>query len=300
MHIILLVLQAFLCLMVQAGPFRPNSETGFPKEVPKEILNLLPRIVGGQEASLHEFPFTVFLLIGHVVDGEMRTGMCGGSILSSGYVLTAAHCVHSNDYGWAEAKNILVFAGMNDITQRTANIQNTKTSQYYKTDYNPRTMDNDIVILELEDELTLNSYVQAICLDSGNSGNFASRYGKIMGWGLSNYGARGEPTDTTPAMMQKLDVEIISNPECAQISYNPLNNDSTRRVCIAYRNQKIGACMGDSGGPLVVQEGGNYKQVGLLSHGSAPCGHVNGYDVYTRVAAFASAIEGLVGNKITC
>ena len=292
MKFFLLAVQAILCLMVQAGPFQPNFEA-----FPKELLNLRPRIVGGQEADLHEFPFTVYLLIGYEVNGGMAQGMCGGSILSSKYILTAAHCVHNDEYGWAEAENINVAAGMNDISQRTANLQTATVKKYYKTAYNPQTMVNDIVVLELAQELNLNSYVQPICLTSGN---YAGRYGKIMGWGLSNYGATGEPTDVTLPMMQKLDVEIISNRECSQISYNPMNMDSARRVCIAYRNNKVGACMGDSGGPLVVNEGGKYKQVGLLSHGSSPCGHVNGYDVYTRVSAYASAVEGIVGSKITC
>jgi secreted trypsin-like serine protease len=295
MKIFLLAVQAILCLMVQAGPFEQNFEV-----FPKELLNLRPRIVGGQEADLHEFPFVVYLMIGYEYNGRMMSGMCGGSILSSKFVLTAAHCVHNDKFGWADAKNINVAAGMNDISKRTANVQTSSVKQYYRTAYNPNTMENDIVILELSQELNLNSYVQPICLTSGSTGNYAGTYGKIMGWGISNYGALGEPTDDFPTMMQKLDVEIISNQECSQMSHNPMDMDSTRRVCIAYRNNKIGACMGDSGGPLVVNEGGKYKQVGLLSHGSAPCGYVNGYDVYTRVSGYASTVEGIVGSKVTC
>ena len=48
------------------------------------------RIIGGEEAENHEFPWAVALLEGgwHV---------CGGSVISDRYVLTAAHCVYGYD-----------------------------------------------------------------------------------------------------------------------------------------------------------------------------------------------------------
>lgn len=45
------------------------------------------RIVGGQEAGRHQFTYQVGLLVAFP-DG---TGLCGGSVLSSTAVLTAAH-----------------------------------------------------------------------------------------------------------------------------------------------------------------------------------------------------------------
>lgn len=47
-----------------------------------------PRIVGGNSASEGQFPHQVLLRIGN-------NGMCGGSIISENYVVTAAHCVTS-------------------------------------------------------------------------------------------------------------------------------------------------------------------------------------------------------------
>ncbi|XP_050097684.1 chymotrypsin-like [Anopheles aquasalis] len=46
-----------------------------------------PRIVGGQEATPGQFPYQVAL----VGEYALGTGVCGGSILTNLYVLTAAH-----------------------------------------------------------------------------------------------------------------------------------------------------------------------------------------------------------------
>ena len=42
------------------------------------------RIVGGSEAGKHQYPWMIRLVAG---------GYCGGTLISSQYVLTAAHCV---------------------------------------------------------------------------------------------------------------------------------------------------------------------------------------------------------------
>lgn len=47
------------------------------------------RIAGGQEAARHQFPYMAGLVT-HLASGN---GFCGGSLISSNYVMTAAHCL---------------------------------------------------------------------------------------------------------------------------------------------------------------------------------------------------------------
>lgn len=47
------------------------------------------RITNGQEAQRHQVPHQVGLFL-HFPDG---VGLCGGSVISTEYVLTAAHCI---------------------------------------------------------------------------------------------------------------------------------------------------------------------------------------------------------------
>src|ERR1019366_4300749 len=54
---------------------------------------LTPFIIGGQEAAISQFPWQVYVLSEFEENGQLMGGACGGSILDSMHILTAAHCV---------------------------------------------------------------------------------------------------------------------------------------------------------------------------------------------------------------
>lgn len=48
------------------------------------------KIVGGNEAKPHEFPFVVGIQMTY---SSEKLGWCGGALLSEKFILTAAHCL---------------------------------------------------------------------------------------------------------------------------------------------------------------------------------------------------------------
>uniref|UniRef100_K7F4F1 Peptidase S1 domain-containing protein n=1 Tax=Pelodiscus sinensis TaxID=13735 RepID=K7F4F1_PELSI len=65
-------------------------------------------IIGGREAQPHSRPYMAFL---YIQDGK-EMSICGGSLVSKNFVLTAAHC-------WRDSDTILtVILGAQNITQR--------------------------------------------------------------------------------------------------------------------------------------------------------------------------------------
>lgn len=61
--------------------------------------SLEERVVNGQHAEQHEWPWQILLLL----NGNLR---CGGSLIRDDWVLTAAHCVAKVD-----ARNFIVVVG---------------------------------------------------------------------------------------------------------------------------------------------------------------------------------------------
>jgi len=48
------------------------------------------RIIGGRIAEKNEFPWQVSL---QLMESGVKTHICGGSIISDSWIITAAHCV---------------------------------------------------------------------------------------------------------------------------------------------------------------------------------------------------------------
>lgn len=74
------------CAGVAVGLNDTDQDSQTTTELP--LVYPQPRIVGGNSASEGQFPHQVLLRIGN-------NGLCGGSIISENYVVTAAHCVTS-------------------------------------------------------------------------------------------------------------------------------------------------------------------------------------------------------------
>ncbi len=117
---------------------------------------VLTRIVGGETASAATWSWAVSLNIAN-------TYLCGGSIISSSWVITAAHCVNG-----VKASTITVYAGSN---LRWSGTQSRVASQVIvHPDYNTDTYVNDIALLKLATPLIMTDpFVSQICLPSVSS-----------------------------------------------------------------------------------------------------------------------------------
>lgn len=71
----------------QCGLPSPKYPSGLALSNERGIIGKITRVIGGDEAKPHSFPWAAALLT--------RSGyhFCGGSLIAENYVLTAAHCV---------------------------------------------------------------------------------------------------------------------------------------------------------------------------------------------------------------
>lgn len=114
------------------------------------------RIVGGENADGETWGWVVSLSIAN-------TYICGGSIISSSWILTAAHCVH--DF---IRSPIIVYAGS---TTRWSGTQIRQVEEIIvHFDYEPTTYTNDIALLRLASPLNMDDpSVSQICVPSVDS-----------------------------------------------------------------------------------------------------------------------------------
>jgi hypothetical protein len=122
---------------------------------------VLSRIVGGEPANSSTWGWTVSISIAD-------TYLCGGSIISSSWVVTAAHCAN----GFV-ASQFTIYAGSNIVFDGTQ-IQ-TASQVIVHPSYNPATYENDIALLQLASPLSMSDLgVSQICLPSISSAVLAA------------------------------------------------------------------------------------------------------------------------------
>ncbi|XP_031435408.1 transmembrane protease serine 3, partial [Clupea harengus] len=221
------------------------------------------RIVGGNASGAGQFPWQVSL---HFHSEHL----CGGSIITHTWILTAAHCV----YGFAYPSLWAVHAGL--IDQPVNGAQSVAVEKIvYHSRYRPKGLDYDIALMKLANPLTFNGLVEPICLPGFGEEFQEGRMCWISGWGSVEY--EGEPS----VSLQAARVPIISSKVCSQPGVYP-GFISPGMVCAGYLEGGTDSCQGDSGGPLACDVNSLWKLVGVVSWGEG-CAERNKPGVYTRV-----------------
>lgn len=107
------------------------------------------RIIGGTEARRGQFPYIVALILGLPDYGQ---SFCGGSIISSNFILTAAHCLE-------EAIQINVLAGIHNVFLDTPDYNQAVFPDNFimHPQYDTDTLQNDIGLIFLSRQLPFSS-----------------------------------------------------------------------------------------------------------------------------------------------
>merc|ERR1712071_318256 len=219
------------------------------------------RIVGGQETEEHEYPWQVGL-----VQKNGRSPYCGGTLISSTHVLTAAHCTANS-----AAENVFVILGEHNIADSDVN-RVAVAEIINHPNYNSQTTDNDYAILRLANAVTFTNEVSPACLPANLSATYAGVLATVTGWGTLSSGGN------QPNTLQEVDVTVTTNAVCNSAYGNNMITDNM--VCAADSGKD--SCQGDSGGPLVASENGRQALIGVVSWGYG-CAAADYPGVYARV-----------------
>eukprot|EP00057_Strongylocentrotus_purpuratus_P021269 XP_011675743.1 PREDICTED: transmembrane protease serine 9 [Strongylocentrotus purpuratus] len=240
------------------------------------------RIVGGINALPGEFPWIGSL---RVDDGSDRGRFfCGTTLITSQWVLTAAHCINGSiDQVIFGSLQLSVGSEYEVIAEVDATI--------IHPDYNAVSNDKDIALLRLTEPVSFSDYVRPACIAS--SSNESSDYHRclVAGWGDTSEG--GNISET----LQKAVVNLLDQEWCnSNVSYNGTLTDNM--ICAGYERGIIDTCQGDSGGPLTCEgDDGRWYLVGATSFGDG-CARKSSPGVYTRISKFQDFITATVSNGL--
>ncbi|XP_012228499.2 trypsin 3A1-like [Linepithema humile] len=244
-------------------------------------------IILGVETKVDELPHMVAL--GRHNSDKTFTLMCGGTLISHSWVLTAAHCTHGPN---GSPRHIRL--GFHKLTDQNTGVIVDIKKMIRHPDYKPPVMYADIALIELVDAVTFTTSIRPACLFQPHFYNLPQR-NWISGWGVTEFaGERSDP-------LLKAEVDLINNSECTNVYSNVRevpHGIVESMLCAgdSRGNWSRDTCQGDSGGPL---QSPNliypclFYVVGITSLGLG-CAIVNTPGVYTRVPSYVTWIENIV------
>lgn len=185
---------------------------------------------------------------------------CGGTLIASNKILTAAHCVEDMSAGERNALRVVLGTqslGKNQGAEifRVNNIQ--VHSQF------------DAAILELAG----NSKMPVAPINTNDALPATGTSTFVAGWGVT------QEDGNLSRNLKFAQLRVVSNRDCSKVYGKSINQGT---IC-AYEDE-ADSCQGDSGGPLFTFDGQKLTVVGIVSFGRG-CARPDTPGVYARVSA---------------
>ncbi|XP_040183063.1 chymotrypsin-like elastase family member 2A [Rana temporaria] len=242
------------------------------------------RVVNGEDAVPHSWPWQVSL---QYAFGLYWYHTCGGSLISSEWVLTAGHCISTS-------RVYRVQLGRHFLKQVEWNVKTVSVTKIINhPEWNPDVLSNgnDISLLKLAEPVEFSDTMQPACLPPAGvilENNFGCY---VTGWG--NLQTNGPSAD---ALQQGL-LLVVDHATCSQSDWWGVTVKDNM-VC-AGGDGIVSSCYGDSGGPLNCQNSqGGWELHGVVSFGSSlGCNYYKKPSVFTRVSDYNSWISTTIASN---
>ncbi|MBV98863.1 Ovochymase-2, partial [Eschrichtius robustus] len=162
-------------------------------------LNIFSRIVGGRQVEKGSYPWQVSLK-------RRQKHVCGGTIISPEWVITAAHCVANRNI----ASTFNVTAGEYDLSyiepgEQTLTIETIIIHPYFST---KKPMDYDIALLKMAGAFHFDQSVGPVCLPEPGEQFEPGFICTTTGWGRLN------EDGVVPQVLQEVNLPILTQDEC--------------------------------------------------------------------------------------
>lgn len=255
------------------------------------------RVVEGWDAEIGLAPWQVMLF-----RKSPQELLCGASLISDRWVLTAAHCLLYPPWDKNFTENdVLVRIGKHSRTRYERSIE--KISMLEKIYIHPRynwkeNLDRDIALLRLKKPITFSNYIHPVCLPDKETAIRLLRAGykgRVTGWGNLREVWTSSAAEVQPSVLQVVNLPIVERPVCKASTRIRITDNM---FCAGFKpdeGKRGDACEGDSGGPFVMKSPFNNRwyQMGIVSWGEG-CDRDGKYGFYTHVFRLKKWIQKVI------
>uniref|UniRef100_A0A182WRF7 trypsin n=1 Tax=Anopheles quadriannulatus TaxID=34691 RepID=A0A182WRF7_ANOQN len=229
------------------------------------------RIVGGVAVDIRDYPYQVSLRRGR--------HFCGGSIIDSQWILTAAHCTRT-----INARNLWIHVGSSHVNDGGESVRVRRILHHPKQN---SSSDYDFSLLHLDQPLNLSESVQPIPLRKPSASEPTGELSdgtlcKVSGWGNTHN------PDESALVLRAATVPLTNHQRCSEV-YEGIGSVTESMICAGYDEGGKDSCQGDSGGPLVCDG----QLTGVVSWGKG-CAEPGYPGVYAKVSTAYEWIEQTV------
>ncbi|XP_064075874.1 modular serine protease-like [Vanessa tameamea] len=208
-------------------------------------------VLGGQVAKRGELPWHAGIYTKETTPYQQ---ICGGSLISTRTIISAAHCFWSDTYKLLPATNYAVAVGKiyrpwnnpHDPDAQKSDVANIVVPPHFRGA--EANFQDDIALVVVATPFTYQVYIRPVCVDfdvNFDRTQLTDRsLGKVAGWGLTaENGAASQ-------VLKVVELPYVKIEECFAISPPSFREYITSdKICAGYTNGTT-LCQGDSGGGL--------------------------------------------------
>ena len=250
------------------------------------------KIVGGTDSKPGKHPWIINIYVKQIQ-------ACGGSLISSNWILTAAHCL------WGvKIKDIIIIAGDFQLRkfEKLYEQRQYASELYVYPSYYKKSDNHDIGLIKSAEDFKINEFVSPACLpfwqqNHDNIDNLRQKDIKctISGW--------GETYGKTAKNLKEAEIFMFPKDTCETI-YSVRYDYTDNMICAGRPRGGVDTCQGDSGGPMTCRSSRDLEfnaeedlLVGVTSWGQG-CGEKGVPGVYTKVSSYILWIGDVTGLEL--